>query len=88
MVRLKEHTVISNICRALISIPYGSIKRQYRNGLSLCYTISIPYGSIKSDNEFMQKMLSDSSKGALVQKVLVEIEKWFKSGVVEQIHCI
>ena len=38
----------------------------------------------KSDNEFMQKMLSDSSKGALVQKVLVEIEKWFMEQLGEK----
>ena len=38
----------------------------------------------KSDNEFMQKMLSNSSKGAIVQKALNEVEEYFLSKLREK----
>lgn len=38
----------------------------------------------KSDNEFMQRMLSNSSKGAVVQKALNDIEEYFLSKLREK----
>ena len=79
MVRLKGRIACHVIDRAVISIPYGSIKRLIRTKLLDLQVISIPYGSIKSSQRTVpeNQVIVISIPYGSIKSDLMELEKQY-----------